>query len=117
MPDVLTQTIDPPLRRGEDARAALSGTFTTDPTDWAVTFTMRRGAAELELTTAGGAVAVSVTGGGPYSATWTVTVPAASSAALTAGTWLVELARTDSGGRTVLAAGVWPVLDPVTDFG
>lgn len=115
--NTLHQVLSPPLRAGEDATVVLGPpcTFDTDPSAWSSVFTLARvpGSTPVIEVNPG---TPSVTGSGPYTAVWTVTLAAADTADLAAGVHYWELARLDSGGRTVLAAGAWVVLQPVTDW-
>lgn len=116
MTNVLAQRLDPPVRAGEDAAVAVAGTFAANPAAWATRFSMRLAVGDVPAAVTPAAPDVSGPAAGLYAATWAVTVPAATTAGLAPGVYAWELARTDDGSHTVLAAGTWAVLPSVTGY-
>lgn len=113
MADVNTQQLT--AYRGEDAAYPFAPPAAENITGWAIAFHLSAapGGALLSgypLTTAGGAVVITSAAAGQFS----VTIPAALTTALSAGTtyhW--DVWRTDAGQRERLAGGTLRAKEPV----
>jgi hypothetical protein len=107
---VLAQTIVPQVVAGLEAEPLVfSGTFTTDPTAWAVRLQIRLAPQdEWNVFTSG--ITVSVTGSGPYTAAWTVPLSADDTGLLSPGLNTFLFRRVDAGYETVLTSATQLVL-------
>lgn len=107
--NVLSQSIEPPLRKGEAGTLSITGSFSVDPTSWATAFWLRLHPTSGWTVISAG-VTVAVTGSGPFNTTWTVPITADVSSALDAGLNEFQHRRTDDGNETCLAAGTLLIL-------
>lgn len=109
MPDVLGQTLT--IERGADTSIVLTGTFTEDPTGWAMQFSVakQRGQAP-SIVVVTPAIVIGGTGG-TYTATIPITRAQASALDLDEYDW--DLWRTNAGSVSVKAGGSLQVLTPV----
>lgn len=107
MADANSQTIT--LTRGEAINIVLTGTFTSSPAAWALTFTVapnRGGTAALTVSSP----AITVTGSNPYVAT--IPLTRANTSLLTLDEYDWDLFRTDAGSECPKAGGTLQVLTP-----
>jgi hypothetical protein len=95
--------------RGEDAEIVLTGEDDTNPTGWALVFTISAYPTQTPVTLA--VTDVTVGGAGPY--TFTIPLTRAETSDLTADEYHADLWRTDSGNNVRLAGGRIKVLNPV----
>jgi hypothetical protein len=100
-----------PLYAGEDVACALAGTSPTDPTGWAVRFTLVPAGGGTPVVVTSG-ITPSASGAGPYACTFSVPLTHAQTAALAPGVAGWQFDRADAGSEQVLADGTVEVLAP-----
>ncbi|MDB5312644.1 MAG: hypothetical protein JWO38_6846 [Gemmataceae bacterium] len=109
-----TNQILKPFYAGEDVVYPLTGTSPTDPTAWAVRFTLVPAGGGTPVTVASPTITRTVTGSAPsFSCVFSVPLPHAQTLTLTAGVAGWQFDRTDVGTEQVLASGTVEVLAPV----
>lgn len=102
----------PPMYIGEDPDYVLRGVSQTDPTSWAVKFTViPQDGTTAELTSP--TITRTVTGSeAPYICVFTIPLDAAQTLLFEAGVATFLFERTDAGSKTVLAEGTIQVEEP-----
>ena len=126
MPTIATQDGDPasrnqiidPFYRGEAVSYPFTGTFDSDPTAWAVRFTLVPSSGDaVEVTSPTVTASVTDNGDGTWDATFTVPLTHAQTDLLATGEAGWQFDRTDSGSEWLLGEGTVEILEPRADLG
>lgn len=98
------------IERGQDATLRVTGTDGTNPTGWALLFTIVPFTGKTTATYSTTSISIS----GPVAGEYTFTVPLtrAQTLALALGTYSWDIWRTDTGSNIPLASGTLSVITP-----
>lgn len=109
MPDlnaVTQQTASPEIRAGEAVPLTVTGTFTADPSGWAVELRVRLlPSDDWTVFDTGITAEAEEAAADVWAATWTVPLTAADTTGLDPGLNEYEVFRTDAGSETRISAG------------